>query len=145
MPALENPKHEAVAREYVALLEDKTQRPSLTKAYQNVYGASRESADAHAYEVGKSGVKNRIQEILDQQLGLTDNFLLTFGRDKFLQGQDLGIAHKAWRTFLEIKGIINQEQSVSIASINFNKVIVEAPQVYDESASAAQTSDNMHA
>lgn len=140
MPELANPKHEMVARAFV-------QNPIAKQAYASVYpNASEATSETKGPELVRNvQVRNRIQEILEGELKLTDSYLLSFGRDKFLLGEDQNIAHKAWRTFLEIKGIINADQSLSIANIVFNESVVQPAQIPQHivvSSGSASTSDN---
>lgn len=141
MPALDNPKQEAVALKYAQDVLNPEVKPSYTKSIQEVYGTSYESANKHIGQVVNSGVKNRIQEILEGK-GLTDDYLLTYGRDNFLLSEDKNIGLKAWRTFLEIKGIINADQSVSIANIVFAETIVQPAPIPQDIVVSQATSDN---
>jgi len=130
VPALPDPKEESLAQTFV---KDPETRFNQTQTYLKVIPSVQEDSARvlGAREFAKVNVKNRIQEILEDELALTDSYLLSFGRDKFLLGDDQNIAHKAWRTFLEIKGIINQDQGISIANIVFNEQIVQ-PQAVSE-------------
>ena len=123
MPALENPKEEALAQTFVT---DPKTRFNQTQTYLKVIPTvTPSSAEVlGAREFGKVRVKNRIQEILDEKLGLTDDYLLNFGKEKFLHNDDPNIGLKAWRTFLEIKGVIGGENQVNVAQIVFNEQIV---------------------
>lgn len=125
MSALNNPKHEIVAQ---AFLEKPIAKEAYKEAYPNVSDSAAETIGPRLLR--NDQVRNRIQELLEQK-GLSDDYLLTFGRDNFLHNEDANIGLKAWRTFLEIKGIINNEQGVSIANIVFNEQIVQ-PQAVPE-------------
>lgn len=132
---LENPKHEQFAHLVLA-------KPSVTQAYAETYQTTPELAHKNAHRLtANEGVRNRIQEILEGK-GMTDEYLLNFGREKFLLGEDQNIAHKAWRTFLEIKGIINADQAVNIANIVFNEQIVQPAPIPQDVVSVNCTSDN---
>lgn len=118
MPVLDNPKHEMVARAFI-------QTPIAKKAYKIVYpNSSDPAAETDGPKLLRNPqVKGRIHELLEGN-GLTDSYLIRYGKERFLEGKDLNIAQKAWKTYLEIAGIINTEQSSSIASVVFNELTV---------------------
>ena len=127
MPALENPKHEMVAQAFVAL-------PIAKQAYRAGYPDVQEStAETKGPALVRNAqVRDRIQELLEGN-GLTNEYLIKYGKERFLDGEDPNVAQKAWKTYLEIAGIINTDQSLTIANIVFNENIV-APQPVDNSA-----------
>lgn len=141
MPALENPKHEMVARAFI-------ENPIAKQAYAAVYpNAKPQTAETSGPELlRKPQVRNRIQEILEGELGLTDTYLLNFGRDNFLNCEDKNIGLKAWRTFLEIKGIINNDQSIAISNIVFNEQITNSSplEVCQTQPVVCQQADDKH-
>lgn len=120
MPALNNPKHEMVAQAFI-------QTPIAKQAYSAVYpNASNSTAETSGPSLLRNPqVRNRIQEILEAR-GLNPESLIEYGEREFLRCEDKNIGFKAWRTFLELQGMINSEQTLSIAQIVFNEQITKS-------------------
>jgi hypothetical protein len=132
MPPLKNLKHEKFAQAAVLA-------PSAKQAFKISHPhCSDVTAESHGPALVRNGqVRSRIQEILESQ-GLTDSFLIDHGKQNYLLGDDKSISFKAWRTFLELHGLLNGEDSVkNMQNINIQVLKITAhngaqsPQVVD--------------